>query len=92
MVQGKRQRTCVVCRTSDTKKDLLRIVRSPEGVVDFDPTGKANGRGAYVCSLACFEKAMKTKRFDSALRTKLTDEDYERIARQLRAAFCDKEN
>jgi uncharacterized protein len=42
-------RTCVSCRESHDKRDLLRIVRGPDGSVAHDPTGKANGRGAYVC-------------------------------------------
>ena len=43
-------RTCVMCRQQKDKRELMRIVRTPEGKVAFDPTGKANGRGAYVCS------------------------------------------
>ena len=42
-------RTCVHCRSSKDKRDLLRVVRAPDGSVAYDPTGKANGRGAYVC-------------------------------------------
>lgn len=74
-----KQRTCIVCRKTDTKQSFLRVVRTPEGQVELDPTGKKNGRGAYVCGVACFEKALTTKRFDSALRTKLTEDDYERL-------------
>lgn len=84
-----RQRTCIVCRTSDAKNDLLRVVRTPEGAVEFDATGRKNGRGAYVCSVACLEKALASKRLDSALRTSLTDSDRERIASQLRNALAD---
>jgi len=43
-------RTCVQCRSTKDKRELLRIVRTPAGEVVYDPTGKANGRGAYVCS------------------------------------------
>ena len=50
-----------------------------------------NGRGAYVCSVACLDKAMRTKRLDSALRTKLTEEDCERIAQQLREALSNED-
>jgi uncharacterized protein len=42
-------RSCVVCRTARAKRDLLRVVRAPDGAVMYDPTGRANGRGAYVC-------------------------------------------
>lgn len=91
-VAGKtHQRTCIVCRESNAKSNLLRVVRTPEGTVVFDPAGRMNGRGAYVCSVACLEKAMKTKRLDSALRTKLTEEDCERIAQQLREALSNED-
>lgn len=92
-VAGKttRQRTCVVCRGVSAKNSLLRVVRTPEGEVAYDPTGRMNGRGAYLCSVACLEKAMKTKRLDSALRTKLTEDDCERIAQQLRSALSNED-
>ncbi|MBX5476012.1 MAG: YlxR family protein [Clostridia bacterium] len=51
------QRTCIGCGTSDAKRALIRVVRTPEGAVIVDPTGKRNGRGAYVCSLDCFDRA-----------------------------------
>ncbi|MDO5335567.1 MAG: YlxR family protein [Coriobacteriia bacterium] len=82
------ERTCVICRSTDTKNGLLRIVRHPEGGVDYDPTGKMNGRGAYVCSLGCFDKAAKAHRLDGALKVKLTEEDYQRIGRQMLDALC----
>ncbi len=91
-VAGKtRQRTCVVCRDVSAKNELLRVVRTPQGEITFDPTGRMNGRGAYLCSVACLEKAMKTKRLDSALRTKLTEDDCERIAQQLRSALSNED-
>ncbi len=86
-----RQRTCVVCRGVSSKNALLRVVRTPQGEVAYDPTGRMNGRGAYLCSVACLEKAMKTKRLDSALRTKLTEDDCERIAQQLRSALSNED-
>lgn len=63
-------RTCVVCRQTSAKKTLLRVVRAPqaEGGVAPDPTGRANGRGAYVCAaIDCIEKAVKQKRFERSL-------------------------
>ncbi len=64
-------RSCVVCRQTSEKKTLLRVTRAPEkdgGGVAVDPTGRANGRGAYICaSLECIEKAAKQKRFERAL-------------------------
>jgi predicted RNA-binding protein YlxR (DUF448 family) len=68
-------RTCVACRTSGDKRGLLRVVRLPEdaGVI-FDATGKANGRGAYVCASAvCIEAARKRKAFSRSLKTETPD-------------------
>jgi predicted RNA-binding protein YlxR (DUF448 family) len=54
------QRTCVACGTTRDKRDLVRVVRSPEGTVLVDPTGKRSGRGAYVCrDSACVERGLK---------------------------------
>ncbi len=65
-------RMCVVCRETSAKKTLLRVIRRPEkdgGGIAADPTGKANGRGAYVCaSLGCIDKAIKQKRFERSLK------------------------
>ena len=64
-------RSCVVCRQTSDKKTLLRVVRAPEkdgGLVAADPTGRANGRGAYVCAASeCIEKAAKQKKFERSL-------------------------
>ena len=64
-------RSCVVCRQTSQKANLLRVVRAPEkdgGAVAVDPTGRANGRGAYICAaLECIEKAAKQKRFERSL-------------------------
>ncbi len=62
-------RTCVACRTSGDKRGLLRVVRLPDGTVAFDPTGKSNGRGAYVCaSEKCIALAKKQKKLDRSLK------------------------
>ena len=56
------QRQCVGCRTMKNKKDLIRVVKSPEGEISFDFTGKKSGRGAYVCpSTDCLARARKAK-------------------------------
>lgn len=53
------QRTCVACRQVKSKRELIRVVRAPDGKVFVDETGKANGRGAYLCrDRACWEKAV----------------------------------
>ncbi|MGI9146180.1 MAG: RNase P modulator RnpM [Chloroflexota bacterium] len=65
--QGKRprhdpQRTCVACRQTNAKRQLVRIVRCPDGSVTMDPSGKLSGRGAYVCdSPACWQAALKPR-------------------------------
>ena len=68
-------RTCVACRSTDGKKALLRVVRDPEsGRVEFDPTGKRPGRGAYVCgSVECIVNAAKRKAFERSLKATLID-------------------
>lgn len=73
-------RTCIACHASSDKKSLLRFVRTPEGTVEFDPSGKAAGRGAYVCAdSACFEKACAKHLLGARLRTKVGRDDYERL-------------
>ena len=68
-------RQCLGCREMKMKKDLVRIVRTPEGTVEYDDRGKLNGRGAYVCkSTSCFNKAVKSKAFDRALNVSMTDD------------------
>ena len=72
-------RSCSVCRTKDTKRQLTRLVHTAEGVV-IDPTGKLNGRGAYLCAQpACWERALSTDILNKALRTSLTEADRIRL-------------
>lgn len=73
-------RTCVVTKESLPKKELLRIVRTPEGVVQVDETGKMNGRGAYIKKdINVLKKAMKTKVLEKKLECKIEDYVYEEI-------------
>lgn len=73
----KRPRTCVGCGEESPKKALLRVVRTPDGDVVFDATGKANGRGAYVCAdIGCIRSAKKKKAFARALKVQTDDEIY----------------
>ena len=65
---------------------LHRLVRAADGVVSVDPTGRAAGRGAYVCSAECLASACKAKKLDRALRVKLSAQDYERLAGEFIAA------
>jgi uncharacterized protein len=67
--KGAPRRTCVVCRSTTTKRTLHRIVRSPAGTVAYDPTGKAPGRGAYLCGQpACLDMAVRRGSVQRALR------------------------
>lgn len=62
------QRTCVGCRQVKEKRQLVRVVRDPQGVISIDATGKSSGRGAYICPcVQCLELAVKGKRLDKAL-------------------------
>ena len=73
-------RRCMACNEEKEKKDLIRIVRSKEGVLDIDLTGKKNGRGAYICKREdCLNKVIKTKRLERVLETKIDEDFYESI-------------
>ena len=68
-------RMCVACRQGKPKKELIRIVRNKEGGVGVDLTGKAQGRGAYLCpSIECLENAIKIRALQRALECELTEE------------------
>jgi len=78
MSKGKHQpqRTCIACREVKSKRELIRIVRTPDGAVVLDTSGKANGRGAYVCRQAsCYEPALKKGRLAQALKVTLSPEE-----------------
>jgi len=83
-------RTCVQCQQVRPKRELIRIVRTPQGTIEIDEKGKAAGRGAYLCpDRACWEGAIAHNRLDHALKTKLSPEDKERLlayGRQLQRA------
>lgn len=75
-------RTCTGCGSSTTKRTLIRFVRTPDGHVEVDSTGKADGRGAYLCADPdCFELARRRRRLDSTLRVNMRDDDYLRLRR-----------
>lgn len=76
------QRTCIGCRTTSAKREFVRIVRTPEGTVEADPTGKRNGRGAYLCARrTCWEEALKKDRLARALRTSISAQEREGLKR-----------
>ena len=77
-------RMCVGCRESKPKRELLRVVRTPDARIELDATGKMSGRGAYVCGNGeCLRRAIKTKQLERALEHPIDPELFER----LRAAF-----
>ena len=71
------QRMCVACRTKDAKRGYVRLVRTPEGRVEVDPTGKRNGRGAYLCNrMRCWERGVNGRILGRALKIEgLTEEN-----------------
>ncbi len=73
-------RTCIGCNEVKPKKELIRVVKTSEGEVLLDFTGKKNGRGAYVChDISCLEKAIKTKRLSRAFEMPIENEVYEKL-------------
>lgn len=78
------QRTCMGCQAKKDKRELVRIVRSPEGEISVDLTGKKSGRGAYICpDLECLNKVVKSKRLERSLETAISSEIYEMLKEQL---------
>lgn len=78
------QRMCVGCREMKNKKDLIRVVRTPEGSIELDPTGKRSGRGAYLCpQVECLNQAVKGKRLQKALEHEISNEILDIIRTQL---------
>lgn len=78
------QRTCMGCQAKKDKRELVRIVRSPEGEISVDLTGKKPGRGAYICpDLECLNKVVKNKRLERSLETTISEEIYEMLKEQL---------
>ncbi len=77
-------RMCVGCREMKPKKELLRVVRSPEGEVSFDLTGRKSGRGAYVCAdEACLARAIRQKQLERAFSAPISDAVREQLTQQI---------
>lgn len=78
------QRKCIVCQDRDSKKELMRIVKNKEGEIFLDPSGRANGRGTYICKDSeCLKKAIKTKALNRAFKVEVSDEVYEKLLAEL---------
>lgn len=78
------QRQCVGCRTMFEKRELIRVVKSPEGEISLDFKGKKSGRGAYLCrSCECLKKARKTRALERAFSLSIPDEVYESLEKEM---------
>ena len=83
-------RQCLGCREMKPKKDLIRVVRSPEGALSLDFRGKLPGRGAYVCpDAACLAKVRKAKALERAFSTPIPDEVWDGLEQQMKEVPAD---
>ncbi len=79
------KRTCIGCNENKEKKELIRIVKNKDGNIFIDTTGKANGRGAYLCNnKECLEKAIKTKRLERTFETTIDENIYKELKEVLK--------
>ena len=77
-------RRCTGCGEHFPKNTLIRVLRTPEGEVTLDLTGKKSGRGAYICkNAACFKKARKARRIETSLECQISEELYNRMEEEL---------
>lgn len=77
-------RRCCGCNGQKPKKELIRVVRSAEGEISLDLTGKASGRGAYICNnLECLKKARKSRRIDRTFEITIPDEIYDKMEEEI---------
>ena len=81
------QRQCMGCRERKSKRDMIRVVRSPEGNVCLDFGGKMNGRGAYICpQMDCLKKAIRSKALDRSLEVAIPEDVYARLEKEMEGA------
>lgn len=79
-------RQCLGCREMKPKRELIRVVRSPEGEISLDFKGKAPGRGAYICPApACLKQAIKAKALERAFSTQIPEAVYEKLNEEMEA-------
>lgn len=78
------QRKCIACQERDSKRGLIRIVKNKDGKIFLDESGKANGRGAYICrDVECLKKAIKTKALNKSFKIEVHNEVYENLLKEL---------
>jgi len=77
-------RMCTACREMKPKRELIRVVKTAEGEIKLDTTGRLNGRGAYICkTYECFEKARKTNALSRAFETRVSEDVYNQLESEL---------
>ncbi len=77
-------RQCIGCGESKNKKEMIRVLKTPEGEFTIDATGRKNGRGAYLCrSMECFEKAVKGKGLERSFKMAIPKEVYETLQKEM---------
>lgn len=82
--KSKPERMCVGCKEMKQKRSLIRVVKTPDGEIKIDGTGKMSGRGAYICrDLACLQKAVKSKGLERSLKVSISDEVKDELAAML---------
>ena len=80
------QRQCMGCRERKNKREMIRVVRSPEGNVSLDFGGKAPGRGAYLCpDVECLKRALRSKALDRSLEVAIPEDVYARLGKEMEA-------
>ncbi|MGI6307885.1 MAG: RNase P modulator RnpM [Dethiobacteria bacterium] len=78
------QRLCLGCRAMKNKRELLRVVRTPQGEIELDISGKKAGRGAYICPNSdCLQKALKSKGLEKSLRTSISEDILQSLKEKL---------
>lgn len=84
MAKRSPERMCVVCRQMRKKSALLRVVKTAQGDILYDPTGKAPGRGAYICAeRECFSRLPKTKGFERAFKCSIPDSVFDAVSENI---------
>lgn len=84
IVRKQPQRKCIGCGQMKEKRDLIRIIKTPEDEIILDTTGKKNGRGAYICpDVQCLQKVIKTKGLDRSFKMSISDSVYEELKEEL---------
>lgn len=79
-------RQCTGCREMKNKRDMIRVIRSSDGAISIDATGRKNGRGAYICrNMECFRLAVKNRGLERSLKTEIPASVYEMLEKEMAA-------